>query len=276
MFLGKSAPASRWRNVSLWFECCLCYYAPMRRTLILSGVLLTLFAGAAAVRPLRQYVEWVYVRTTQKPDQLRWFIAACPDSPHAEQARLLLDAMAWKQAEQSYQQEGYEEYLKQWPNGVHATDAKAKIEKLAMMRKLSLLSGDERAVLEKECNVLKQTNERLTKLIGKCVDLSGIPVCTGGPLSGDFTKFIALSGFVQAAGEFAGNFAGGNKMVSEYTSLRSKLENAGVPSLIQQGHDANLRLSSTVKRAESRTKESFGNTDAVCSLVSSVDGSVTQ
>ena len=144
-----------------------------------------------------------------------------------------------------------------------------------MMRKASLLSDEERGVVAKECNSLKQTNELLTKQIGKCVDVLGMPTCTGGPLSGTFTRYASLSVFVGAAGDFAGGLGGGS-ILSNYTSARSELEKAGVLSLVKREQDANSRLRATVKNAEIRSKESFGNTDAVCSIVPPEDGSVVQ
>jgi hypothetical protein len=281
----------------------------MRRAVVFSGVLIALVMGAIAVRPVRQSIEWEWVRSTQKPDQLRWFIAASPDSSHTEQARQLLDSiewasarnsgdaervraylsshpdgvfvheanvllegMVWKQAEQSHRQESYQEYLRRWPNGEHVAAAKDKLE---MMRKASLLSDEERSVVAKECNSLKQTNELLTKQIGKCVEVLGLPTCTGGPLSGTFTRYASLSVFVGAAGDFAGGLGGGN-ILSNYTSARNELEKAGVLSLVKQESEANSGIKAAVKQAEIRSKESFGNVDAVCSVFSTEDGSAVR
>jgi hypothetical protein len=91
-------------------------------------------AGSGATTPGNDEAQWAQIKDTTNPDQLRNFIQQYPDSAHRQQAesKLLilithagpkLEDDAWTRAKTDDTFAAYEDYLKTYPNGAHATEA---------------------------------------------------------------------------------------------------------------------------------------------------------
>lgn len=105
-------------------------------------------------RTILEAQAWASCQTMRGPDASRFYIQKFPDGPHFEEAMLLraqrssdeaelleylqrypqatgvaeirvsLDRLHWKQADSKGTEEEYQGYLKRYPDGVHAVDAK--------------------------------------------------------------------------------------------------------------------------------------------------------
>jgi hypothetical protein len=77
--------------------------APVRRAQIRPKqvMLPTSVKTSATVNPAPDEIAWEAVRLSQKPEDMQVFLKAFPGSPHAERARVKLNALLWEQVDKN-------------------------------------------------------------------------------------------------------------------------------------------------------------------------------
>ncbi len=96
------------------------------------------YSADLRARPIRDYgLEQAYAAALERDDIAGYseFLAAFPDSPYAARVRALLavrrEALTWRRAWQANTPAAYWTYLRRYPNGPHAEDARLRLGALS-------------------------------------------------------------------------------------------------------------------------------------------------
>jgi hypothetical protein len=106
---------------------------PVRRVQIQAKTRPAILKASSAPSPAPDEKAWELVRLSQKPDDMRAFLKAFPASPHAERARVKLNALMWEVVDKS-DTDALRAYLAGNPSSQYAEQARTLIAKAEALK----------------------------------------------------------------------------------------------------------------------------------------------